>query len=208
MASTTQLKLIQPEPREEQRPTFAPATLAGRLVEISAQGGAAPLTQALGLVLAVQCQNEPVAWLTAQDNAFFPPDAAAGGVDLNALAVIRLPGMADMGRAADKLLRSGAFALVVLDMTSLPETAAPQSLATPLTARLSGLARKHHSTLLLLTNSARDASFLGSFTSLRAQSLRRRESGAFACELQVKKDRRFGPGWSALEMCDGCAGLV
>ena len=64
------------------------AALGGCLVELSGEPGAPLLTLALGLVRQVQQQDEPVAWLARTDSTFYPPDAAAGGVDLAALPVI------------------------------------------------------------------------------------------------------------------------
>lgn len=174
------------------------SALAGRLVELCAGGASAAFTQALALVREVQQATEPTAWVTAQRHAFFPPDAAACGVDLQALVVVRTSPQA-IGRAADKLLRSGGFGLVVLD---LDDTALPQ----PLLARLASLARKHRSILLCLTTPA-EGSRLGSLVSLRARSERHRQGDRFCCELKVVKDRRYGPGWSSAALCRGPAGL-
>jgi len=183
----------------EQR--FGLAELAGRLVEITAAGAAAPLTQAMGLVLEAQRAGEPAAWVATRGECFFPPDAAGFGVDLAALPVLRVDAAAAAGRVADKLLRSGAFALVVVDL------GADAALPTPLLARLASLARRHHSVLLFLTAAAAEGSQLGSFVSLRAESRRRREGAGFTCELQVIKDRRHGPGWSVRGQYRGVAGL-
>ena len=95
--------------------------VAGRLVEISGVGATASLTLAFGLVLQAQRQNEPVAWITLDGSLFYPPDAAEGGVDLDALTIVRVPdlpasagqaGARAVARAADQLIRSGAFGLV------------------------------------------------------------------------------------------------
>ena len=89
------------------------AALAGRLAELSSREGAAGLTLAFSLVLDAQRAGEPVGWLTADESAFFPPDAARGGVDLDALVVVRLPAAEQLPRAAEHLARSGAFGLLV-----------------------------------------------------------------------------------------------
>jgi recombination protein RecA len=92
--------------------------LAGRLVELSGQESPARLTTALGLVLEAQLSGERVAWVTFESSAFFPPDAAAGGVDLEALPVVRIPTALAAARAAEHLVRSGGFGLVVIDLAS------------------------------------------------------------------------------------------
>src|SRR5215475_7854103 len=90
--------------------------LRGRLVELSARGATATLTSAIDLVLEVQQADEPVAWVTLGNATFYPPDVAASGVDLAALAVVRVHDVVAAARAAERLLRSGGFGLVVLDL--------------------------------------------------------------------------------------------
>jgi len=175
--------------------------LAGRLVELSSWGGGAPLTLAFELVLQAQREEEPVAWITGS-STFFPPDAARCGVDLDALPVIRVSDAPSAARAADKLLRSGAFGLVILDLGA--RALIPPALQT----RLLGLASKHDAAVLFLTEKPGDAPSLGSLVSLRAQAVRSRTGeDRFSCEARVLKDKRRGPGWSHRELRHGPAGL-
>jgi recombination protein RecA len=175
--------------------------LAGRLVELSSWGGGALLTLAFELVLQAQQEAEPVAWITGS-STFFPPDAARCGIDLDALPVIRVPDAACAARAADKLLRSGAFGLIVLDLGTQP------FIPPPLQTRLLGLASKHDAAVLFLTEKPGDAPSLGSLVSLRAQAVRSRTGeDKFSCEARVLKDKRRGPGWSHRELRHGPAGL-
>ncbi|MBI4240536.1 MAG: recombinase A [Candidatus Rokubacteria bacterium] len=175
--------------------------LAGRLVEISGAGATAALTLAFGLVLEAQREGEPVAWVTTTETSFYPPDTAEGGVDLDALVVVRVPEARAMARAAERLARSGAFGLVVLDLGA---TGVP----TPLQARLAGLAQRHHTALVCLTEKESTTPSLGSLVSLRVQAQRKRISeDRFACELPALKDKRRGPTWAHTEVCRGPAGL-
>lgn len=176
--------------------------LAGRLAEISSWGSSAPLTLAFTMVHEAQLCGEPVAWISRRDSSFFPPDVAASGIDLDALPVVRVPDAATGARAADKLLRSGAFALIVLDIGN------DDRIPTPLQSRLLGLAGKHEAAVLFLTEKQADKPSVGSLISLRAQASRRQTSeGRFVCDLQVVKDKRRGPGWSHSETLHGPAGL-
>ena len=178
------------------------AEVAGRLVEISGSGATASLTLAFGLVLEVQRQGEPAAWITLEESVFYPPDMVEGGVDLDALVVVRVPNALAVARAADRLVRSGGFGLVVLDL------GANANVPTPLQSRLAGLAQKHHTALLCLTEKARQASSLGSLVSLRVQAQRTKHSeDRFVCELRVLKDKRRGPTWTHAEICRGPAGI-
>ncbi|MEO1483039.1 MAG: recombinase A [Myxococcota bacterium] len=198
----------------ELAPRWARGELVGRLTEISAHAGGSVLTVATGLVLSAQSDNEPVAWVTHPDRLFFPPDLAASGVDLDALVVIRIgreshsksssgrSNSASLARAADKLLRSGAFGLVIVDLGQ------DDVISQALQSRLVGLAQKHDSAVVLLTQKSAQHGSVGSLVSLRAQAKRIRLGvGRFACELEVVKDKRRGPGWTHREPCCGPMGL-
>src|SRR5512147_2110212 len=67
---------------ETRRSGWSLSSLAGRLVEISAGLAGAPLTLAFRLVLEAQRKGEPTAWVGRRESVFYPPDAAAAGVDL------------------------------------------------------------------------------------------------------------------------------
>ena len=176
--------------------------IAGRLVEISGVGATAALTAAFGLVLEAQRRGEPVAWIALEERGFYPPDAAEGGVDLGALVVVRVVNAKAVGRAADQLVRSGAFGLIVLDL------GAGADVPTPLQTRLVGLAQKHQTALLCLTEKGGELPSLGSLVSLRVQAQRERVcDDRFSCGLAVLKDKRRGPTWTHAEIYRGPAGL-
>ncbi|SRR5258705_9336115 len=186
--------------------------LSGRLVELQDSGSTSALTLAFRIVLDAQLQGEPVAWITGRSSLFFPPDVAAGGVDLAALALVRLPAPDDIVRAADLLARSGAFGLLVLDLAQnrLAQNGLGRSarVPLPLQTRLLGLARKHDTAILCLTRAQSGTSPLGSLVSLRGETWRRRSApGAFSCGIDVVKDKRRGLGWKHVEVCRGPAGL-
>ncbi|HXG53374.1 MAG TPA: recombinase A [candidate division Zixibacteria bacterium] len=177
------------------------SALSGRFVEISGAGASAALTAAFGLVLQAQQRGEAVGWVTLEESSFYPPDAAERGVDLGALAVVRVGRPEQIARAGEKLLRSGGFGLVVLD---LGEADVPM----PLQSRLCGLAHHHHTALVCLTAKERRRFSLSSLVSLRVQAERNRaEARRFTCALRVLKDKRRGPTWSHTEVCHGPAGL-
>ena len=175
--------------------------VAGRLVEISSSTAAAALTLAFTLVREAQERGEPVGWVTLADSFFYPPDAARGGADLAALVVVRLTHAASIARAGEKLLRSGSFGVVVLDLGAA-------DVPMPLQTRLTGLAHRHHTALICLTEKDRGAFSLGSLVSLRAHAEKKRvEDNRFVCALRVLKDKRRGPTWHYEELYTGPAGL-
>ena len=192
-----------------QTPVWSVADLSGRLVELSGGAEAAHLTAAFGLVLEVQLCGDRAAWITLEYSAFFPPDAAAGGIDLDALPVVRVPDARAAGRAADHLVRSGGFGLVVIDLASgeAVRSPSPVLLQAAMLTRLLGLARQQDVAVLLLTKKSDEAASLHSLISLRAEA--RWRARASGCELSVRvlKDKRGGAGWSHVEMCRGPAGV-
>ena len=177
------------------------ARLSGRIVEVSGWGASAALTVAFGLVLEAQSNGETAAWITLRDSSFFPPDAAESGVDLESLAVVRVPDTRAAGRAADQLVRSGGFGLIVLDLAQEGR----DRLAAPILTRLLGLAQKHDTAAVVLTQKPPQASSLSSLVSLRVEA-HRDDHGQV--EIRVLKDKRRGPdGRHHREVCRGPAGL-
>src|SRR5262249_59139431 len=135
--------------------------------EISGSNATAALTLACGLVLDAQKCGEPVGWATSTESSFYPPDVAQFGIDLAALVVVRVPKPDAIARAGEKLLRSGGFGLVVLDLGLA-------DMPTPLQSRLAGLAHHHHSALVFLTEKASKAFSLELLVSFPAQAYRQR----------------------------------
>jgi hypothetical protein len=168
--------------------------LAGRLVEVSGAGGTASLTMVARVMVEAQRRREPVAWVTAQDSIFFPPDLVASGLDLAALPVVRVHKAFQVARVAETLLRSGGFAMVVLDL------GAQRSMTLGVQTRLAGLARRYRAALVALTRKAGDRPSLGSLVAVRVECTRRSiatppggvVAARFAGELRVLRDKRGG----------------
>jgi recombination protein RecA len=176
--------------------------LSGRLTEISAWGGGAALTLAVELVLSAQREGEPSAWITTIEDTFYPPDAARNGVDLDALLVVRCPAARAMGAAADKLARSGAFGLIVIDLGERGD------LAVPTQSRLVSLAQKHDCAVVCLTKKTPEMPSLGSLVALRVQAeYEPLPDGRFVCGVHALKDKQRGPGWSEEVVRHGPPGL-
>lgn len=177
------------------------AAVRGRLVELSARGATATLTAAIELVVEAQLQSEPVAWLTLSNGSFYPPDVADNGVDLAALVVVRARDATAVARAAEKLLRSGAFGLVVLDLGA-------SDLSMAIQGRLVTLAQNHDAAVVCLTEKSGDTASLGSLVSLRAEAVRLRDRDGYSFSVRALKDKRRGPGWTHAAKRRGPAGLT
>lgn len=194
----------------------------GRLIEISGVGASARHTTAVALVRQAQLEGETTAWIQPAGGPLYPPDLADSGVDLASLIVVHVPedrGQVGLARAAELLLRSGAYGLCVLDLSACwtcPEgqvvTATTPAPASPegqvqmdmsvrtarpprlrgdaWQARLAALARMHHSRVVVLTRVSGGRTSLGPMVGLRVDPRReRRAPGVFAIRPDVVKHK-------------------
>lgn len=209
--------------------------LLGRLTEISGSGASGVLSCALGLIAEAQrdeARYGPPAWVGSTGSLFFPPDAVRAGAAPERLVLLRLPSPSARFHAATTLVRSGAFGLVVVDLAD--SGGAPTDLAEPdldgtrrtgergalrngggipPLARLAGLAHRHRSAVVALTEKpatapSLDPRVLGRYDASHA------EDGLL---LTVVKDKRrgddplsqppFPPGFRFTEECDVPSGM-
>lgn len=135
--------------RSIKRPTgFCRKTLSslipeGRLSEVEGHGATSAIVR---LVAEAQNQGEPVAWITGTTSSVHPPDLAAGGIHLHSLAFLRIADDAKQTsrlRAAELVLRSGAFALVVIEAPA-SSSAIAHDLPARALSRLHAMARRYN----------------------------------------------------------------
>jgi len=149
----------------------------------------ASLSLAFRLVHDAQSRGENAAWISLRKSCFFPPDAEACGIDLESFAVVRVPAAKEATFAADLLARSGAFGLIVLDLDRR------SSVSMAVLSRLLGLARKHETAIVFLTEKPEDHASLGSLVAVRADAkrvrrpLRAHESGSEQRSLHAHESR-------------------
>jgi recombination protein RecA len=103
-------------------------------------------------------------------------------------------------RAVERLLRSGAFGLVVIDLGLGGE----HDLSMAQQGRLVTLAQAHDAVVVCLTEKAAESASLGSLVSLRAEALR---TGPDEVTVRALKDKRRGPGWTRTSKVRGPAGM-
>lgn len=164
--------------------------LEGKLVELSGGPGSARLTLAASLVRRAQLEGETSAWI--QSSAApgpFLPDLLEAGIDLGALPFVRLPAGAAREapfRAAEMLVRSGAFGLVVLDVRS-----GPARIPAAVQGQLLVAAREHRSRIVLLTEKTAGTESAGSLVGIRVEPRRIRVGrGTFVIETRVLKNKQ------------------
>ena len=212
----------QVEPEESR---FSLSELAGRLVEVSEDLHGAATTTAATTWLASRVaeahrRGDTAAWILcsadeAQRGQPYPPDLAEQGVDLAALPIVRARDAAGVLQAADVLLRSGGFGLVIAEWPRGSDRPPEGALG-----RLLGLCQKHDAALVWLTDGEpsppakyaagqalsrpSDAGRMGALISLRLEVKReayapdrgqeRLEPGRVRMQIRVSKDKRRGPG--------------
>lgn len=198
---------IQKPPPDQEIAKWGLARLAGSLVEISGTADSGVLSSALALVAEAQhhqlrheklryrrhsapnpgpgpgahpdsaSNSALIAWIATTRSLFFPPDAVESGIALDRLVLLRLETTGAQIRAATRVVHSGAFGLVVVDLADSlpPERSGPQSVResrpdsaaasgrTPMSrfstppglphlSRLAGLAHKYRTAVVLLTD--------------------------------------------------------
>jgi hypothetical protein len=139
---------------------LAPAGIpSGQLLEISGQASSGKTGLALAIAAAFLRSGDICAYVDPQ-KSFFAPFAAAGGVDLKRLLIVRPQDATAMRRAIDALVRAGAFAAVVIDCSQNPS-----AVQTHHCTRLVAQAAKNGTTLVALSHGNTPA--LASCASLR-----------------------------------------
>jgi recombination protein RecA len=209
-ASLLSFPRVHPAQAPEGAPQWVFSELTGRLTEISSSTSSACLTVALDLVAQAQRARDTAAWITGGQSAFYPPDLAHWGIDLRCLPVIFAPGTKGAARAADRLLRSNGFGLVVVDLCEIegPRSGDGVEVPMPLMSRLVKLSQHHAASVVFLTRKHRDRPSLGSLIALRGEAVRQRvKEDRFRVVVEVLKDKRRGPGWKREEVFRGPDGL-
>lgn len=215
--------ISSPDPRTDARP-LAELAAPGRIVELCGQAQA---TTAVAILAHAQREGETAAWIQLAQGELYPPDLCAAGVDIEALIVVHVPtanekssvpvaGPAGQCRAAELLLRSGGFGLVILDFCR-----AEPSGGAAWQGRLLGLARQHEARVLILRRDTREQlASLGPLISMRVASRVERSrddddppgftrrTGRFVIRHEVLKNKSGGPLEPAPSIVRGPWGLL
>ncbi|RJS25160.1 recombinase RecA [Corallococcus sp. H22C18031201] len=126
----------------------------GQAVELCGEAASGRTSLALRAVAAAHREQRLCAWVDGPKE-LYPPAAAALGVDLERLLVVRPPLPEQRVWAAVQLARSGAFACVVLDLTrGVGAAGRPTRLSLPETRKLADAAGRGGGLLLLTTPDA------------------------------------------------------
>jgi len=177
-------------------------SLRGHLVELGCDRSSACLSLSCSLLLQAQQRSAAAIWISATRDTFYPPDLAANGVKLSLLPVVWVEHPRAACRAADWLLRSGAFGLMVVDLDGCLR------LPAALQARLAQLAHRYGCAVCFLTRKAESSPSLGSMISVYARAQRSgEEAGCYRLSVRVVKDKRRAPVWEHVEYFHGPPGL-
>jgi len=176
---------------------FDLSRVKGRVVEVSEAGSFGALSALTGLMVQVQALGEQIAWIETGTSLFYPPDLVYRGLDVGAISVVLAPHPPGGLVAADWLLRSGAFGLVVLDW-------AGGGIDDSDLGRLGRLAEDKGSATVFLTRKKASDPALATLVSLRGTvDLGPEGETVWA----VVKDKRSGPPSEQRSRFDGPSGL-
>jgi hypothetical protein len=158
------------------------APLVGTILQLS---GRAALTTAVRIAAAFQRRSSaPGAWVGDLHSIPFPPDLSEAGVDLQRLLICRAGSGEERMHTVDRLLRSGAFALTVVDF-GWDEQPDPGALA-----RFMRLCEREKTTLTLVTAGAGAAASPAVRLHLRADLATTGDPLDGAVEVEVLRTRR------------------
>ena len=165
---------------------FTLQAVRGRLCELRDTSASAALSALVQLVWQAQCVGEPAAWIHGGTAGLHVGDLHQAGVDPAALVIVRLWKETDALRAAERLLRSGAFGVLVLDLRHTNAFGAPEA------GRMAKLAETYRTAVVIL--SAQPLSVAaGSLVSLRLTVHRKRlPDGRFQRTFEILRDKQHG----------------
>jgi len=169
----------------------------GRVVEVSEAGAFGALSALVSLLVQVQARGEQIVWVEAGTSIFYAPDLAFRGLDVGALTVVGVPDPLASLQAADSLLRSGAFGLVVIDGPGVRVDEAALG-------RLARLAEDRQTAVVFLTRKRPDEASLATQVSLRGVVTL---GPGLETSWEVTKDKRSGPAFPQRTRFDGPFGL-
>lgn len=187
---------LRPRP-EASGGLFDWARVAGRVVEVSEEAAWGALSALCGLLLQVQARLESIAWIETGDSLFFPPDLAFRGIDVEAITVVLASEPQSGLQAADGLVRSGAFGLVVVDW-------AGGGIDEAVAGRLARMAETGQTAVLFLTRKKAGDPSLATQISVRGVVS---QTPGGETRWQVVRDKRSGPLSDQKGAFDGPFGL-
>lgn len=176
---------------------FDLSRVSGRVVEVSQAGCFGALSTLCVLMLQVQALGDQIAWVETGPSIFFPPDLAFRGLDVEAVSVVLIPDPRAGLQAADTLVRSGAFSLVVIDW-------AGGTVEESVLGRLARLAEDRQTSVVFLTRKKPTDPSLATQISLRGAVVL---GAGGEVEWQILKDKRSGPPSKQRMRFDGPFGL-
>jgi recombination protein RecA len=131
--------------------SFDMAGLSGRVVEFSSWHQPACVSLSALFILECQKLKRGRAWIvpgnSADASVFYPPDIISAGIDCSSLPILKAESAVDGFGLTERLLRSGGFGIVVLDLYA-EKNQKRYSLG-----RLHNIAQRHDGLVLCLTRS-------------------------------------------------------
>ncbi len=137
------------------------------------------MTSALSMLRFAQSRGEHCVWIQGDHGGLFPPDLAEAGIDLDSLVVLNIPpssGNLGLLKSTEILLRSQAFRLIVLDLSSFHGQVFRGNPCV-WQRRFIQAAEAHHARILLLSSSDPDQPSSGALINIRIHPQFRAQHG-------------------------------
>jgi hypothetical protein len=177
----------------ENRRSFNLKGLTGKVVEFSGWNQSACLSLTIPLILECQRGVKECAWILPEsirgESLFFPPDFLRAGIDCGRIPIIRSHNAVDSFGIAEKLVRSGGFALVVLDLT------AGKAVRDSTVGRLNSIVQRYQCLVLCLTRNPPGAPSMDPMIFIHVHVEAQLHKGQFQVTAVVQKDKTQAPGY-------------
>lgn len=188
-------KLVGPSHRFEPSvpPSFDMDGLSGRVVEFSGWKQSACVSLTIPFIRECQKRDLLTAWIVPPSpqglSLFFPPDFHKAGIDCSYLPIIRADSTVDGFSIAEKLIRSGGVALVILDLVG------GKRVHVSTVGRIHTLCQKYGSLAICLTRNRPGHPSLDPMIFVHAHvSASYTKSGLFTVTATIQKEKTHTPG--------------
>jgi recombination protein RecA len=175
-------------------------SLVGVLAEVSEERPSGAVSFVTEIIVEAQTRNEPVAWVSGADSIFFPPDLAARGVDVSAVAVIRAGGENESLTAAEWLAGPAAIGLLIVDAEG------QWNVSESSLGRILKLAEKNQCAVIFLTRKRRHEPSLGSRIAVRG-CIERSGTLPLIVDITTVKDKRSNSSTRQRRQYNGPSGM-
>ena len=180
--------------------------LSGMVVEFSGWNQSACISLSIPLIQECQLAGKICAWIVPcsveRASLFFPPDFAESGINCSEIPILWCKNAMDGFGIAEKLLRSGGFGMLVLDLTE------SRRIRSNTMGRIHNMAQRFGSLVLCLTRKPQGEPSLDPMIFVHVHvEARKKNTDVYEVMATIQKDKAQAPGKTMSWVYDAPPGL-